>query len=403
MAPDELLRLAVQTLVRNPGRSVLTMLGLAIGVGAFIAMVSFGEGARRSVVAQFEELGTDIVKIGSWVGRAGAEGRMPQPLLARDVAALRREGTVLERVVPVGRSEAAVTAGSARHNTTVHGAPPDFLVVHNWAVALGGPFDEVDVAQRAKVCLLGMTPAEALFGGDDPLGARVSIQGVLTCQVVGVLEPKGTSTGGHDLDDLVLVPLTTFEAYLGLPFGYAFIEVQPLSPNLLAEAQLEVTEVLRRARHLEPHEPLDFRVSSPAEVVRAAERTSLILQRLLAAIAAVSLLVGGIGIMNIQLVAVAERTREIGIRAAIGASPGHIRTQFLAEALLLSLAGTLVGVASGIAVSLGVAEAMGFARALPASGVVVGALLGLGAGVVFGYVPARRAARLDPIEALRRE
>lgn len=379
------------------------MLGLAIGVGAFIAMLGFGEGARRSVVAQFEELGTDVLRIRSMVGRAGAEGRIPQPITAQDVAALRREASLLETVVPVGRSDVSLVANGVRHPSTVHGTTPEFLTVHAWGMALGGPFDEVDLTERSKVCVLGATPARELFVDEEVLGRRVNIQDLLTCRVLGVLEEKGISTGGEDLDDLVLIPVTTFEAYFGLPLGYSYVQAQPQDPGLLYAAEAEVKQVLRRTRELSPGEPDDFRVSSPAEVVQAAERTSRILQRLLAAIAAVSLLVGGIGIMNIQLVSVAERTREIGIRAAVGASPSQIRTQFLTEAVILSALGTAIGIALGVSVSIMVGEAMGFERTVSGIGVAIATLLGLGAGVIFGYVPARRASRMEPIDALRRE
>jgi putative ABC transport system permease protein len=399
----ELARLAVQPLVRSPGRSGLTVLGLAIGVGAFIAMLGFGEGARRSVVAQFEALGTHVLRIRSMVGRFGAEGRVPQPLTARDVTALRREASLVETVVPVGRSHATLVAGGLRHPSTVHGTTREFLQVHAWRMALGGPFDHVDVAERSKVCVLGATPARVLFGHEQASGQRVTIDGLLTCRVLGVLEEKGLSTGGDDIDDLILVPVSTFEAYFGLPLGYSYVQAQPYESDLLWAAEAEVRGVLRRARRLSPAEPDDFTVDSPAEVIRAAESTALILQRLLAAIAAVSLLVGGIGIMNIQLVSVAERTREIGIRAAVGASPAQIQAQFLTEAVLLSAVGTLLGVALGVGVSIVVGEAMGFARTVSWAGVLIATALGLGAGVVFGYVPARRASLMDPIEALRRE
>jgi putative ABC transport system permease protein len=399
----EVLRAAVTALRRSPGRSALTMLGLAIGVGAFIAMTSFGEGAKRSVISQFAELGTNIVKIQTMVGDPAAGPRGARRLTERDVAVLTRDATAASRVVPHVRSHVTATARTGASNPWLVGTTPGYFPLHLWRVASGGIFDETDLIQRSKVCVLGATPAWELFGSRDPLGQTVSLGDGFTCHVIGVLAPKGLSTTGRDLDNHVMIPLSTYEAYVGAPEGYSEIEVEAPSAHLMGLLGDEVRAAMRRSHGVRDADADDFKLTSPTEAVRTARNVSTIITRLLAAIAAVSLLVGGIGIMNIQLVAVAERTNEIGIRAAIGASPQQILVQFLAEAVVLSSLGALAGIAAGVGGAMAVAHAMHWSRAIDPMGVVIGALFGIGAGVVFGYMPARRAARLDPIDALRRE
>lgn len=399
----ETVRIALAALARSPLRSGLTILGLSIGVGAYIAMTSFGQGAKRSVVSQFAALGVNVVRIQSLVRDPGAGPKPPRPLVRSDVDALRRDLTTAGRIVPNAHVTLPAAAGGTSYSTMVVGTTPDYFDVRRWEVQFGGRFAEDDLTERAKVCVIGATPAREIFGGNEPLGATVALGDALTCNVVGVLAPKGLSTGGRDLDDLIVVPMTTFEAYIGLETGYAEIEIEALTPALMPTMRDEATWVLRGTHRIPGYDPDDFRVSSPSEAIRAAEGVSNILTRLLAAIAAVSLLVGGIGIMNIQLVSVAERTREIGIRAAIGASPRQILLQFLAEALALSSAGALVGVVAGVLGALLVGEQMHWERSLDIPGVLTAAAFGVSTGVIFGFTPARRAAQLDPIEALRHE
>ncbi len=397
---SDTLRTALQMPARNPGRSALTTLGLAIGVGAFIAMVSFGRGARSAVVSQFETLGTNLLRIKT---RYGATTESPHLLTQEDVAALQRESTTFAYVVPHAFSPMDVTYAGRRIRTSVLGALPDIVHTEDWRMSAGGMFDQADVQQRSKVCVIGATALANLFGPADPLGQVITIGGRLPCRVIGVLGQRGSNIGGSDMDDRVMLPLSTYEAYLGLPNGYWVVEVRPKSRALLDAAKAEVTQILRRSHRIEPGDDDDFQILSPDDLTQVAQQISGTLTGLLAAIAAVSLLVGGIGIMNIQLVSVAERTHEIGIRAAIGASPAQIMTQFVAEAVTLAALGSAAGVALGIGASMLVAKQFHWEQATSADVVLGSALFGIAVGTLFGYIPARRAARLDPIDALRRE
>jgi putative ABC transport system permease protein len=393
--------MAFETLRRNPGRSILTLLGLAIGVGAFIAMVSFGEGARRAVMDQFQALGTHLIRVRGTT-RGGQDRR---PLSDADIATIERDSSTIGEVIPVARMTFEATHGGRSWWTAVNGTEPAFTRLHNWDLSLGGLFNDRDLEQRAKVCVLGKTIVRELFGDPelDVLGETVTLGGLLTCRVIGVLASKGTSTSGNDVDDIILMPVTTFATYFGLPNGYSALEIGPAAPEWIEAAKEETRAALRRSHGLGAEDAEDFQIDSPTEVLRAVDRTATILARLLQGIAAVSLFVGGVGIMNIQLVSVTERTREIGIRSAIGASPRQILAQFLVEGVLLSLLGATFGIIMGVGVSLTVARYMGWQRIIAVSDVVFAASFGIAVGLVFGFLPARRAALLDPIEALRRE
>jgi putative ABC transport system permease protein len=399
---SEVVGRAVRTAVRNPGRTILTMLGLAIGVGAFLAMVSFGTGARSSVMEQFEILGTRVVYVRSNVGRADFPGSA-RPLTDADVDALLRDSLTIERVVPRVTEVQNVKSVFGRHRTRVSGTMPDFVHIREWPMLAGGMFDDTDVRQRAKVAVIGTTIARELFGQRDPVGETITVRANLPLRIIGVLASKGEQTSGEDMDDIVLMPATTYQAFLGMPIGYHDLILQVRDLNLLETAMVEAASIMRRSHRLSDIEEDDFRMASPAQAAELARLVSTILAGLLVGIAAVSLLVGGIGVMNIQLVSVAERTQEIGIRAAIGASPNQIMAQFLAEAVVLSFTGSLAGVGLGWLTATLVARAMSWSGTLSLLTMLGAAAFGTSVGVAFGYLPAKRAAQLEPIDALRHE
>ncbi|MCB9653638.1 MAG: ABC transporter permease [Deltaproteobacteria bacterium] len=402
MVVNELVRMALKSLAGNLLRTGLTVLGLMIGVAAFIAMVSFGQGARSSVLGQFEKLGVNMISVSRTGARPG--GRPPSPLTDQDVDALLAESEIFELAVPVVSMGTYVTWEGRQHVTTIRATGLGFAQINDWSSTSGGMFDALDVSQRAKVCVLGATPAKMLFGALDPVGEVIEVHGVLRCRVIGVLAPKGVATSGRDLDDIIVMPGSTFFAHIaGTPPEYWSMDIRPQSGVSRDVAQSVIVDTLRHTHGLEPGTDNDFNVKSNDDAIKVAREVSVILTRLLAGIAAVSLLVGGIGIMNIQLVSVAERTQEIGIRAAIGASPAQIMRQFLVEAVVLAMVGTLLGAILGAGISLAVAYAMHWPVAVPAGAMIAATVFGAGVGVFFGFLPARRAAQLDPIVALRRE
>jgi putative ABC transport system permease protein len=405
MSPLNITRVALRALVLHKLRSFLTILGVVIGVAAVIAMVAIGEGAKAQVQEQFDKMGTNMLVVRSGSSTAGGArgGAGSQPTLTwDDVDAIRGEAPSVTLVAPDMRTNAQVVAEGANWATSVEGTTADFFTIRNWGVDSGALFTAEDVTGSAKVAVIGRTVADNLFGaGSNPVGLVVRINNV-PFSIIGVAAKKGQSAFGQDYDDAVFVPVTAFQSKIqggATKYLRGSVYLGAASSEDTRRAQAEVTDLLR-ARHRGAD---DFTVQNLEEVATARQEGTATMTRLLAGIAFVSLLVGGIGIMNIMLVSVTERTREIGLRMAIGARPHAVRLQFVIEAVLLSLVGGLVGVALGI----GAAEYLAAAMSWPAKVVpgIVFVALGTSAfiGIAFGFYPAHKASRLDPIQALRFE
>jgi putative ABC transport system permease protein len=401
--------LALKALARNKVRSLLTTLGVVIGVASVISMVAVGEGARARVEGVFATMGTNmlIVLSGSTSsgGLMGGFGSMPT-LTWDDLTAIRSQAPSVRTAAPGVSARVTLLSDETNWTTGVFGTTREYFDVRAWKAANGSAFSDEDVAMGAKVMVLGRTAADKLFGaGIDPVGRNLRVRESLF-QIIGVLERKGQSPMGTDYDDVALIPVTTFQTKVqgGLQKYIAgAILVSATSAADTSRAQREIEAILRDRHRVGPEEEDDFSVRNLTELANAQQEGTRALTGLLAAIAVVSLLVGGIGIMNIMLVSVTERTREIGVRMAVGAKPWHVLSQFLVESTTLSMAGGIIGVLAGVAVAMSVADRL----ALPFTMRVDMAALAFGfsalVGIVFGIYPARKAARLDPIEALRYE
>jgi putative ABC transport system permease protein len=402
-------RVAIRALMRNKMRSFLTTLGIIIGVSAVIAMVAIGEGAKAQVEQAFAAMGSNLLIVlpGSSTASGARGGFGSQPTLTwDDLKAIQTEVSSVRRAAAVLRSSAQVVSEDQNWTTSVSGTSPEYFEIRNWAVSSGALFSQSDVEGGSKVVLLGQTVSDKLFGpNSDPVGHAVRIKNT-PYQVIGVLAKKGQSAMGQDYDDAAFVPVTTFAAKVqgGLQkYLNGQIFVSASSQENTARAQTQITNLLRDRHHVGIGADDDFSIRNLAEMANTQEESTKTMTTLLASVAFVSLLVGGIGIMNIMLVSVTERTREIGVRMAVGAKPRHILAQFLVEALTLSIAGGIIGVILGVGGGQYLAARFGWPVLVRVDIIVIAVGFSAAVGVIFGLYPARKASRLDPIEALRYE
>jgi putative ABC transport system permease protein len=406
----EAMKLALQAILRNALRSFLTMLGIMIGVGAVIAMVSVGTGAQARVAEQIQSLGSNLIIVlpGSRNSAGLRLGQGSQVTITEDdAAAIAREIPVVQAVAPSSRGNAQVVYGNLNWSTNITGVTADYFETRDWGIVSGRPILREDTDGATKIALLGQTAALNLFGDSDPVGEIIRIKKV-PFTVVGVLARKGQTTWGQDQDDIILIPLSTAKKkVLGASQANSrsvnSISIKVLPGEDMSEAEAQVRTLLRDRHRLQPYQEDDFWIRNLAEVLQTQEETSAVLTYLLAAIASVSLLVGGIGIMNIMLVSVTERTREIGLRMAVGARARDILTQFLVEAVTLSLIGGIIGIVLGIGSSNAISYFAEWRTVLDPGSVVLAFGFAAAIGIFFGFYPARKASRLDPIEALRYE
>lgn len=406
-AVASILPLAFGALKRNRMRSLLTSLGVIIGVGALIVTVSSGEGAKAVLEAQLATLGTNLLIVlpgSSTSGGARGGPGTGKPLTHADLLTILKGAGAARYAAPLDRTVVQVVLDDQNWLTTVYGSTPDFFPIRDWTVSRGRFFNESEADSGAKVCVIGQTVATQLLGNGDPIGQVVRVK-AMPCEVVGVLQGKGQSSQGQDQDDLVVMPWVTFKSRMMSQdrIHVGSILISAVSPDEVAHAQTQVTGILRQQHRLQDAQQDDFTVRNLADLAATQEKTADAQAGMLLNVAAVSLLVGGIGIMNILLVSVTERTREIGLRMAIGAQRLHVLLQFLAEAVLISVSGGLAGIIMGVALSEGISLFAGWPAPISLTAISGGFLFSAAVGIFFGYYPARKAARLDPIEALRYE
>jgi len=404
------LQMATAALQSNRLRTALTALGVIIGVAAVVTMMAVGKGAQVRVAEQIRSLGSNLIivmsgSITSSGVRLGSGSLLT--ITEDDARAIQRDVSSVEAAAPTVRGGVQIVVGNSNWSTAMQGVTPEYFQARDWGVISGRLLTAEDVDAAGKVVLLGQTVVENLFGGSDPLDQTVRIKTV-PFTVVGVLDRKGQSTRGEDQDDTVVIPISTAKKkVLGVSPANARsvggILVKVADPARMAEAEVQIRELLRQRHHLQPNQDDDFALRNLSEILASQEAASRVLSLLLAAVAAVSLVVGGIGIMNIMLVSVTERTREIGLRRAVGARRRDILGQFLSEAVFVSLAGGLIGIAVGAAGSYVIAYFFQWSVLVSWSAILPAFLFAAAVGIFFGYYPARKASRLNPIEALRHE
>ena len=397
--------MAMRAMGRNKMRSILTMLGITIGIGAVICTVAIGQGGSQMIHEQLESLGTNMVWIesgsrnvnGVRMGNMGTDS-----LRVDDAVAIQESIPLIASVAPNVDGNMQVVYENENWSTHYRGVSPEYFSIRRWPVYLGVLFTQQDVEHMTNVCLLGKTVVDMLFGAGDPIGKTIRLENQ-PFRVIGVMQPKGLSSNGLDQDDFVIIPYTTAMKKLKGIYWLDDIFTSAVSADAIEPAVTQISELLRQRHHLRPDEADDFNIRHPEDTLKAQEQASYTFTLMLASIASVSLLVGGIGIMNIMLVSVTERTREIGVRMAVGATEQDVRTQFLMEALALSLAGGAIGVAAGTAASFGVSKILNWPSVITPIAILTAVLFSLAVGIFFGYYPALKASQLDPIQALRFE
>jgi putative ABC transport system permease protein len=398
----ETTKLAWRAISRNMLRSILTVLGVVIGVAAVIAMVTVGNGTTAKVRDELSRLGTNtlFVRPGQWgPGRASTEAKR---FTDDDIKAIQEQVAGLRAVAPINRGTATVIAGGANRSTSVIGTNNDYLVAQDWDLSLGREFLANEDRGSQAACIIGETVRRELFGAANPLGQTIRVSNV-ACPVVGVLAVKGQSGMGDDQDDSVIMPLKLHQRRIGGTTTISSIVLSAQDGVSTAKVQSDVERLLRERRRIGIGRDDDFSVNDMSQIAAAMTGTTMLLTGLLGSVAAVSLLVGGIGIMNIMLVSVTERTREIGIRLAIGALETQVLTQFLVEAVMLSIFGGVTGIVAGLSLAFGVVTFLDVPFVVSPTIIVLAFIFSAAIGMIFGYFPARRAAQLNPIEALRHE
>ncbi len=400
-----IIRIAMRALARNKMRSILTMMGIIIGVGAVIAMLGVGQGARQTMQEQIQAMGSNLLFVSSGtVTRGGMHlgWGSTKTLVYDDMLAILRECQAAHSAAPGTNTSGQVVFGNDNWATRLNGTEPQYFDIRRWPFQEGAGFTQDDVTMAANVAVIGETVRKNLFGATDPIGQTLRVNN-LPFRVTGLLAPKGTSAMGDDQDDILLVPLTTLQKKItGQPW-LRWIMVQAVSREGSYAAQEQITALLRDRHRIRPGADDDFSVRNLADMADVADEAGRVMTLLLASIASVSLIVGGIGIMNIMLVSVTERTREIGVRMAIGATEANVQQQFLVEAVVLSLMGGTIGILFGLGSSYLITQTLGWPVVISPVVIVIAVLFSMAVGVFFGFYPARKAAQLDPIEALRYE
>jgi len=400
------LRIAFIALQRNKSRTFLTMLGIIIGVAAVIAMVAIGQGSKQSIQDRLSSMGSNMITIRP-NPRVAAGARLDatnaRTLKEEDVKALQNQAQYISAVSPVVNSRGQVIHGALNWSSSIQGVAPQYLDIRKWPLKSGIVFTDDDVKSAAKVCLLGQTVVKNIFdNGEDPVGQIIRFKSI-PLLVIGVLAQKGENAFGQDQDDIIITPYTTVQQRITSTIHYNQVYAAALNENVTTAATAEIAMIMRESHRLKPEETSDFVVETQAELISTFSATSQLLTVLLTAIAGISLVIGGIGIMNIMYVSVTERTREIGLRMAIGAVDADILTQFLIEAILISITGGIIGVGLGIASAKLVTIFLAWPTLVSQSSIILSFLICAITGVFFGYYPALKASRLDPIEALRYE